>query len=181
MSNRSVFKKIFLCFITVMCSTVLFTGCVENADTAKAEEKPLYEEITQDTNDYLKEYSDFILNSSSETVDIISSEGSTPAGNSCTSTYVESKDSAYASLTLEVDRETEIVRDEYYRINPSRIFIVRYSQGEDSSLSLTEKYIIVDDIIYSIDDENQAVNPVDRPDSLDLYLSFEEICDKYGK
>ncbi len=181
MSNKSIFKKLCLCVLAVLCSVVFLSGCVENADTTKAEENPLYEEITKSTNDYLKEYSDFILSSDSDTVDIISSEGTTPAGNSCTSTYVESKDSVYASLTLEVDRESEIVRDEYYRINPSRIFIMRSVQEEDNTLSVTDKYIIIDDVIYTINDENQTIDPVDRPDSLDLYLSFEEISDKYGK
>lgn len=159
-----------------------FTACAENADVTVVPEEslPSFDEMHNLTENYVTEYSKFMFDSTAEDVEIYTSEGTTPAGNICNATFIESADSKYINLVLEVDRQESFDCDEYYRVDASHIFIVRSSIAPDNSLVGIFKYIIIDDVLYSIDEQNQAVTPVDRPDSLDLYLSFEEIINLYS-
>lgn len=182
--SLSIKKPVVILLTLILLSGVSLsiTSCAENADvvTSVQETTPSFDEIHRLTEDYVSAYSDFMFNSTSGDVTIYTSEGTTPAGNSCNATYIESKDSKYMNLVLEVDRETSIDCDEYYRIDASHMFIVRSSLGTDNSIIGIFKYVIIDDILYSIDESTNTVSPVDRPDSLDMYLSFEEIIDLYS-
>ncbi|MCQ2534003.1 MAG: hypothetical protein MJ172_05495 [Clostridia bacterium] len=159
-----------------------FTSCAENADATVVPEEtlPSYDEMHKLTEDYVIAYSNFMLNSTATDVSIYTSEGTTPAGNICSATFIESNDSKYINLVLEVDRQDSFDCDEYYRIDASHIFIARSSIAPDNSIIGIFKYIIIDDVLYRIDEQNQTVTPVDRQDSLDLYLSFEEIITLYS-
>lgn len=174
-------NKVILVFCISLSMILFATSCAENADITTVQETvPSFDAIHELTENYVTDYSNFMFNSSADTVRIITSEGATPAGNSCKATFIESNDSKYINLVLEVDRENTFDCDEYYRVDASHSFIVRSSIPNDGSPFSINKYVIIDDVLYSIDETNSVLTPVDRPDSLDLYLSFEEIYDLYG-
>lgn len=180
---NSLIKRTFKSISSVVLITFLAIGlgaCAENADIMKNSSNPDYKEIQTMADKYVSDFSNLLLENS-EDLTILNSEGTTPSGDTCQATFIESNDSKYTNLTLEVDRSSTIWFDEYYRIDASHIYISRYTISEEGKPDKSERYIIVDDVLYEIKDETSEVLPVDRPDSLDLYLSFEEINDKYGK
>ena len=60
------------------------------------------------------------------------------------------------------------------------MYIVRsYIDPNDSSVSI-QKYVVINGTLYFLNSETETVEPVAKPDSLDMFLSFSEIKTLFG-
>lgn len=154
-------------------------SCAENADLFKKNTAPDYAATLETFDTYQSGYADFI-NAGEGNIFYKQSEGFTPAGNYCESTYIESEDGTYMNCTLEVQRNDRVEHDEYYRVDENTMYFVRSFSAEGSTLFTIEKYVVISGKLYFINPETETVDPVAKPDSLDMFLSFSELKTLFG-
>ncbi|SMC61167.1 hypothetical protein SAMN06296952_1929 [Oscillospiraceae bacterium] len=174
-------NKVFSRVSAVICTLALalsLVACTENADASATATNPDYTTLTTKIYDYQNSFGDF-MNDESNNVYFKTSEGSTPGGNYCTASFLESEDGAFKKCSLEVTRDDVVECDEYFLVDESTVFIARAPISGNDSVYI-EKYVIISGTLYQINDELQTVEPVSRPDALDLYLSFSELKSLYG-
>ena len=174
-------NKVFSRFTAVVCTFILalnLVACTENADATTSATNPDYTTVNTQIFEYQNGFGDF-MNDESNNVYYKTSEGFTPAENYCTASFLQSEDGTYQKCTLEVTRGEVVECDEYFLINESTVFIARAPMSGTDSIYV-EKYLIINGTLYQINDDTQTVDPVSRPDALDLYLSFSEIKSLYG-
>lgn len=164
---------------TMACS---FIGCAENADVIETEVPiPEYSAINQEFDDYRVAYSQY----REENTDDISklSDGYTTDEIPCSVHYVEADNGTYKMATLEASREIDggevTVTDSYFNLSDTEMFITRWYVNS-SGVYIIKKYVVSNDILYSINDDTYEVVQEERPDSYDFYLSFDEITSIYG-
>lgn len=154
-------------------------SCAENADVFKKNTAPDYA-VTLDTLEtYQGGYADF-MTAGEGNIFYKHSEGFTPAGNYCESTYLESEDGVYMNCTLEVQRNDRVEYDEYFRVDENTMYFVRsFNDTENGNFSI-EKYVVISGTLYYINPETETVDTVSKPDSLDMFLSFSELKTLFG-
>ena len=174
-------NKVFSRFVAVVCTLGLalsLAACTENADATAASTAPDYTTIKTKIFEYQNSFGDF-MNDESNNVYFKTSEGFTPAENYCTASFLESEDGTYQKCSLQVTRDEVVECDEYFLIDDSTMFIARAPMSGYDELYV-DQYVVISGTLYQINDEQQTIDPVSRPDALDLYLSFSEIKSLYG-
>ena len=183
---RKAFRNLVLSILAVF---MIFTvsSCSEEAGITINETKGLtYEEVKAKVDVFDEVYSNYFSNDKEE-IKMISGEGYTPMGNTCTYTYVTNIDGinkadTVRSCTLEVIKDDGSGNvDEYFAVDATTLFIVRTTIPGDGSLGTVSKYACVSNELYAIDEKEGTLTPIPKPDTLDLYLSFSELTELYGK
>lgn len=174
-------NKVFSRFTAVICTLGLalsLVACTENADATTAATNPDYTTIKNKIYEYQNAFGDY-MNDESNGIYFKQTEGFTPGENYCTATFIESEDGTYQKCSLEVTRDEISECDEYFLIDESTVFIARAPISNDGSTYFYQ-YVIISGTLYEINDQQQSIDPVSRPDALDLYLSFSEVKSLYG-
>lgn len=168
-------------FTTLLAT--LITGCADNADTTQTTLAPDYNTIVQEFDEYRIGYSNY-MNESDVEFNYIVSDGFTPADAPCYVNFSCSEDEAYYLVSVETHKETEngvdIRRDEYYPLSDNKLYIVRHLTNDIRGAISTTSYVVIDGSLYQVNENTGTISAVTKADSLDLYLSFEEIKSLYG-
>jgi hypothetical protein len=174
-------NKVFSRFAAVICTLGLalsLVACTENADATAAATNPDYTTIKNKIYEYQNGFGSY-MNDESNGVYFKTSEGTTPGENYCTASFLESEDGTYQKCSLEVTRGDLVECDEYFLIDESTVFIARAPMSGSDEIYVYQ-YVIIGGTLYEINDAQQTIDPVSRPDALDLYLSFSEVKSLYG-
>ena len=92
---------------------------------------------------------------------------------------IRQEDGTYKKCTVVATRGEIVECDEYFLISDSMVFVARAPMsGTDETY--VDQYVIISGTLYMINDEQETIDPVAKPDSLDLYLSFSELKSLYG-
>ncbi len=175
---NKTFSKIISFFLVGILALSL-AACAENADAMKAKDTPDYATTLSNFETHQTAYSEF-MNAGDGNIFYKQTEGFTPAENYCTATYIESEDGVYMNCDLEIARNDRAEHDEYFRYDDTTMYIVRsYIDPNDSSVSI-QKYVVINGTLYFLNSETETVEPVAKPDSLDMFLSFSEIKTLFG-
>lgn len=179
--------SIVLSSVLVLSFAFAMTACSEDA-------APII--VTSETNSYadLKAKVDVFDNvyayycyEKPEELVISNGEGFSPFGSPCSYTYITNIDGVnkadtVKSCTLEITHDDGSMNiDEYFAVDASTLFIARTTIPADGSLGTVTKYIISDNTCYIIHEAESTIEVVEKPDTLDLYLSFSEIVELYGQ
>lgn len=177
MKKYSIFT---LALIMIMSVCFMFSGCAENADVITETTVPEFVTIMNDIEAMHQGYSDY-MNAGENSVNYKTSDGFTPAETPCFVEYIESEDGTYkvCNMSFASDVSSE-VHDEYQYINDTTTFIVRSYITDETREIVIEKYVVIDRVLYSINEEEGVFEAVEKPDTLDLYLSFAELTSLYG-
>ena len=176
------FTSLLITFILIFVTAFSFAGCAENADaTIEETEIPDYATICQQFEDYRQAYSTYRDANDDDVYE--NTDGYTTDEIPCSVRYIEANNGTYKIATLEASREIDgnelIVVDEYYAIDENTLFIVRmYSNA--AGMMVIEKRVVINNVLYFLDDDAAQLVQETRPDSFDLYLSFDEITSLYG-
>lgn len=191
------FHKMASAFIASVLLTLMafcFSGCSFGEDEEEAAIDGLtYKSVVMEVNAFQEGYSQMLVEAQEPTsehdVNIISSEGYSPLGEAATVRFVDatSADGAvYRCATFEFfDAEGSTgVRNlivEYMSLGEGRMFIAEtILPRDDGTPGVVNKYFVNNNTLYEIDEEGLQIVVISEPDTLDLYLSFEEIEENYG-
>ncbi len=176
--KKLVSKLLILSFVVSM--VFAFASCAENADVITETTVPEFVTITEKIETMHQGYSDF-MNSGEGNVYYKTSDGFTPSEIPCYVEYIESEDGVYKLCNLVFQNElSSEVHDEYQYIDLSTLFIVRSYMANETNEIVIDKYVVLDGVLYTIDEEQGVFVAVEKPDSLDFYLSFAELTSLYG-
>lgn len=181
-------KKLACLFLSaVLLGSVAFgiTSCSEDATPIITTQAVSYDDLKNKVDVFDSVYSNYCYNNQEE-LKVTSGEGYSPLGSPCSYTYITNiegtnKADTVRSCTLEVTHDDgSICVDEYYAVDSITLFIARTTVPSDGSVGTVTKYIIANNVCYEIDEANAMLKPIEKPDTLDLYLSFSEIVELYG-
>lgn len=171
---------IFTAMIMLFSLACFSTSCLDGA-TPTDVVLPDYSEVSTTIDTYRTDYFEYMKNnSSSATYNGI--DGFIPSDTPCQVTYMSSSDNEYVAVTIETIYDTSMNIDEYYFVSDSMLFIARTSltDANDPNTGVVTKYVVIDDVLYTINDAAQTIEIVTKPDSLDLYLSETELTELYA-
>lgn len=172
--------SLLILFCLIISSVFVFAACAENADIATETTVPEFTAIMEKIETMHVGYGNF-MNAGEGTVLYKTSDGFTPSETPCFVEYLESEDRVYRLCNLQFANEvSDEVHDEYQYIDDTTLFIVRsYIANADNSIVI-DKYVVLNGVLYSIDEEQGVFVAVEKPDSYDFYLSFSELTSLYG-
>ena len=183
-------KKLRLLIVALLSVLMIFSAvsCREEAATPffNGDNEPTYQELSQKVDVFEQVYGNYLDNHQDE-VKILNGEGYTPLGNTCAYTYITNieginKADTVKSCTLFVTEDGGAQHvDEYFAVDNSTLFIARTTVPTDGSLGEVTKYFYVDNKLYKANEQESTLEQIDKPDTLDLYLSFKDLTDLYGK
>ena len=172
--------KTVLVLLSLSLSMIFVAGCGENADLPINETiVPEYETLNTIIENYKAGYNAY-MTSTDGSFETNQAEATTPSGTMCTGVYAVSSNGVYETLTVEASYEDRTVYDEYYKLSDTQIYVRRsilFSNGQAVPGSV---YFVDNGALYELDDETSSVTKIDKADSMDLYLSFDEITETYG-
>lgn len=182
--------KLKLLIISLLSVLMIFSiaACSEEAGIPifSDNDTPTYEELNQKVDVFEQVYGNYWDNHQDE-LKMLNGEGYTPLGNTCAYTYITNIDGVnkadtVKSCTLYVtdDNGSEHV-DEYFAVDKTTLFIARTTVPADGSLGEVTKYFYVNNKLYQVDETEATLNLIEKADTLDLYLSFSDLTDLYGK
>lgn len=174
-------NKVFTKVTAVICTFIFafsFVSCAENADATTTAAAPDYTTVKNEIFEYQNGFGEYMMDESNG-VYFKTSDGLTPAENNCTVSYLESEDGTYKKCSVVATRGEIIECDEYFLISDSMVFVARAPMS-DVDEPYVDQYVIISGTLYMINDEQETIDPVAKPDSLDLYLSFSELKSLYG-
>jgi hypothetical protein len=61
------------------------------------------------------------------------------------------------------------------------MFVARTALDAEGNILSCDKYIFRDKVVYKIDEDEQMMTPVEKPDTLDMFMNFSDIDERYGK
>ena len=183
-------KKLRLLVVSLLSVLMIFTvaSCGEEPATPFFDNanEPTFEELSQKVEVFEKVYGNYWDNHPDE-LKVLNGEGYTPLGNTCAYTYVSNIDgtnkaNTIKSCTLFVTEDSGAEHvDEYFAVDKSTLFIARTTVPADGSLGDVTKYFYVDNKLYKANEQDSTLEQIEKPDTLDLYLSFKDLTDLYGK
>ncbi len=178
--------RILITTILAILIIFAFSGCSEEAGIPiLTESGPSYEELKAKVDVFDQVYANYWDNNEDE-LKVLTGEGESPLGNSCYYQYVtniegKNKADTVKSCTLYITNDQgESWVDEYFAVDNATLFIARTTVPADNSLGEITKYIYVDNTLYIIDEEESTLTPVEKADTLDLYLTFSDLTELYG-
>lgn len=174
--------SIVLTFTLSICFALFMCGCAENADLVAEETAiPEYATVMQQFDQFRADYTAFRRSNDNETARLI--DGYTPDEIPCTVLYVVANNGNFKLATLEASREIDgnelVVTDEYWVLSDTTTFITR-SYADAAGMFVSEEYVVVDGILYSVNKDTEELIPETKSDSFDFYLTFDEITSLYG-
>ena len=180
-SMKKIVTKI-LSFVLVLTLALSFVGCAENADVFETEEVlPDYEEVCQSFEDYRLAYSTYREENDNDIYKV--TDGYTTKEISCSVRYIEADNGVYRMAELEASRNIDNyevpVRDTYYSLSDSDMYITRWYVDNAGNYILTE-FLVRDGILYSVNHDLYEIDREDRADFYDFYLDFNQIKSLYG-
>ena len=162
-----------------------FTACSEEAAITPKEEVS-YADLKAKVDLFDKVYVYYAYEHPDE-LRVNNGEDYTPLGNPCSYSYVaniEGVNQADAikscTITATDDQGNTSIYD-YYAIDVSVMFVSRTCLDSDNILQSCDKYIFQGKDVYKIDEDEQMMTPVDKPDTLDMFMNFSDIEERYGK
>lgn len=163
----------------VAASIIMITGLAACSSVTPAETvaPPDYAEITARIKEYEDSYRDFVQTGVGG-VNLVTSSGFTPLGATCSAKYTVTEDGVYESCSLVVQRDVEQY-DEYFNIGDDMMMFVR-SYIDTAGLFVLNKYICYPDAVYYINDETQTLDLVTDVESLDCFVTFDQVRRVYG-
>ena len=177
----SVFMTAILIFGVTACK-----GAAEEAAIPMlTENAPAYDEVKQKIDVFDEVYANYCYNKQDE-LQFSRGEGFTPLGNSCYYTYATNiegtnKADTVKSCTLEITHDDgSMIVDEYFAVDSTTMFIARTTVPADGSLGEVFKYVVVNNDLYEVNEQEATLTAVEKADTLDLYLTFAEIKELYG-
>ncbi|MCQ2515362.1 MAG: hypothetical protein MJ094_00685 [Saccharofermentans sp.] len=158
----------------ILTCVLLLSGC-----SSKTEDSTLdYQETIAVITAYEDAYRDYVQTGDGQ-VSVTTSISETPNGQPCNARFTSVVNQPFTSCSLEVQRNDRTEYDEYFNISDTMMMAVR-TYITESGVPVITKYISTMGQFYLLNPDTQTCDLVENIESLDFFMTFEQVTTAYA-